>query len=100
VFVEVHQQIPRDLRDPVTGWVGSDADQVDAAAFEFDDEQYVEPGHADRFHGEEVAGEHAFGLAAKDGTVSTSARRVEVPGQGDGGAEWSAPTLLRPGRRA
>jgi hypothetical protein len=40
--------------------------EVDAAAFEFDEEEHVEAAQRDRLDGEEVAGEHAGGLLAEE----------------------------------
>src|SRR5215211_6443488 len=40
--------------------------KVDAPAFEFDEEEHVEAAQGDCLDGEEVAGEHAGGLPAKE----------------------------------
>jgi hypothetical protein len=42
--------------------VSGDADQMHPPTLQLDHEQNVEPGQADRFDGQEVAGEHAGGL--------------------------------------
>jgi hypothetical protein len=42
-LVEAHEQVPRLLRDPGTGRVCGDTDDVDVARGELDEEQYVDP---------------------------------------------------------
>jgi len=48
----VHQHLPGPLRDPGPGRVRDDSGQPHSAPVEFDDEQNVEPGQADRLDGE------------------------------------------------
>src|SRR6266566_1232907 len=65
------------------GWVtqarrvGRAARHVNAAAFEFDEEEHVEAAERDRLDGEEVAGEHAGGLLAEE----LSPARARAPGR-------------------
>jgi hypothetical protein len=56
VVGEIHEQVPGLLRHPVTGRVGGDAEQVHPSGGQFDDEQAVQPGEQQGFHGEEVGG--------------------------------------------
>jgi hypothetical protein len=44
---------------------------VDAAPFEFDEEEHVEAVQRERLDGEEVAGEHAGGLLAEEFRASS-----------------------------
>jgi hypothetical protein len=64
VLVKLHQQIRGGLGDPGAGGVGGDPGQVHAPLLLFDDEEYVQPGQADRLDGEEVAGQGSGGLGA------------------------------------
>jgi hypothetical protein len=62
------------------------ARQVDAAVFEFDEEEHVEAAQRDRFDGEEVAGEHARGLLAQEllpAWARTPQRRPRAGGEQD-----------------
>ena len=52
------------LGDPASGRVGGAAGQVDASAFELDEEEHVQPLQCDRFDGEEVDSEHALCLSS------------------------------------
>jgi hypothetical protein len=54
------------LGDPGAGRVDCAASEVDAAAFEFDEEEHVEASERDRLDGEEVAGKHGRGLLAEE----------------------------------
>jgi hypothetical protein len=60
-------EVARLLGDPGAGRIGGAASEVDAAAAKFDEEEGVEATQRDRFDGEEVTGEHARGLLAKEG---------------------------------
>src|SRR6266540_4414463 len=59
-------EVARLLGDPGARRVGRAASKVDAAAFEFDEEEHVEASERDRLDGEEIAGEHAGGLLAEE----------------------------------
>src|SRR6266536_192183 len=59
-------EVARLLDDPGSGRVCRATGEVDAPAFEFDEEEHVEAAQGDRLDGEEVAGEHARGLPAKE----------------------------------
>ena len=66
------------LGDPGAGRVRRAAREVDAAAFEFDEEQDVEAAERERLNSEEIAGEHARRLPAKkhaDQLVPAAPRR-------------------------
>ena len=97
----VHQQLAGPLSDPGSGRVRGDAGQPHPAPVEFDDEQDVEPGQADRLDGEEVTGQHPAGLSAQELRPARSAaargRSEPVPaqdvpdrGRGHGDAELGA----------
>jgi hypothetical protein len=59
-------EVARLLNDPPCGRVRGATCQVDAAPAELDEEEDVQPAQRDRLDGEEVAGEHARGLPAKE----------------------------------
>jgi hypothetical protein len=59
-------EVARLLGHPGAGRVGRAARQVDAAAFELDEEQDVKATERDRLDGEEIAREHARGLLAEE----------------------------------
>src|SRR5947208_16949995 len=44
-------EVARLLGDPGAGWVGRATGEVDATAFEFDEEEHVEAAERDRFDG-------------------------------------------------
>src|ERR687888_1668082 len=58
-------EVARLLGHPGTGRVGRAAGQVDAAAFELDEEEHVEAAQREPLGGEEIAGEHGRGLLAE-----------------------------------
>jgi hypothetical protein len=71
------------LGDPGAGRVRRAAREVDAAAFEFDEEQDVEAAERERLNSEEITGEHARRLPAKKRRPtrpSTARRRLEAGG--------------------
>src|SRR5438093_192191 len=59
-------EVARLLGHPGAGRIRGVASEVDATAFEFDEEEQVEAAERDRLDGEEVAGEHAGGLPAEE----------------------------------
>ena len=59
-------EVARLLGHPRSARVGRAARQVDASAFEFDQEEHVEAAERERLNGEEVAGEHGRGLLAEE----------------------------------
>src|SRR5713101_3745665 len=59
-------EVARLLNDPGSCRVRRAAGEVDAPAFEFDEEEHVEAVQRDGLDGEEVAGEHARGLPAQE----------------------------------
>jgi hypothetical protein len=66
VLVELHHQVTGRLGDPGASGVGGDTGQVHPAVVKFDDKEYMESGQADRFDGQEVAGERPGGLGAQE----------------------------------
>src|SRR5436190_12306553 len=74
-------EVARLLGHPAAGRVGRAARQVDAAAFELDEEEEVEAAERDRLDGEEIAGERARGfvgggsLARSDPHAATAGSR-------------------------
>ncbi len=65
-LVEVHQQVTRRLAHPRTTGMRGDPDQMHSAALKLDDEQHVQPGQADRLHGQEITRQHAAGLRPQE----------------------------------
>jgi hypothetical protein len=63
---QIHQQIARLLGDPRARRVCSDPGQLHAAPIHLDEEQHVEPGQANRLHGEEVGRHCACRLSAQE----------------------------------
>src|SRR5436190_8921463 len=59
-------EVARLLADPGAAGVGGAAREMDAAAFELDEEEDVEAAQRDRLDGEEIASEHARGLLAQE----------------------------------
>src|SRR6266542_5174357 len=59
-------EVARLVGDPGARRVGRAASKVDAAAFEFDEEEHVEASERNRLDGEEIAGEHGRGLLAEE----------------------------------
>jgi hypothetical protein len=79
-------KVARLLGYPDTGRVGRSAGQVDAAAFELDEEEHVEAAQRERLDGEEIAGEHARRLLAEEvapGWARASRRGPETVGKQD-----------------
>jgi hypothetical protein len=66
VLAEIDQQIPRRLRHPLTARVCGDPGQVHPAPIEFDDEQHIPSGPAERLQCEDITRQDAGGLAARE----------------------------------
>ncbi|MDT7563745.1 MAG: hypothetical protein QOG76_2369 [Pseudonocardiales bacterium] len=64
--VEVHEQVAGQLREPGSGRMGGDAEDVDAAGGVLDDEERVEPVQCDRVEVEQVAGHDGLGLRVEE----------------------------------
>src|SRR4029450_10362180 len=79
-------EVARLLGHPSSGRVGGAAGQVDAAAFELDEEEHVEASERDRLDSEEVTGEHARGLLTEElspARPGAPRRRPQLVGQQD-----------------
>src|SRR5205823_7003208 len=79
-------EVARLLCYPGAGRVGGAAREVDAAVFEFDEEEHVEAAQRDRLDGAEVAGEHAGRLLAQEllpARARTPRRRPRAGGEQD-----------------
>jgi hypothetical protein len=61
-FVQVHEHVPGLLDHPRAVRVGGEAGEVDSAAGDLDEEQYVYPPEEYSVDREEVAGQHGFRL--------------------------------------
>src|SRR5262245_11265008 len=66
-------ELARLLGDPGSVRVGGAAGEVNAAASDFDEEEYVEAPQRDRLDGEEVDGEHALRLLPQECAPGESA---------------------------
>jgi hypothetical protein len=64
--VEVHEQVAGQLREPGSGWMSGDAEDVHAAGGVLDDEERVEPVQRDRVEVEQVAGHDGLGLRVEE----------------------------------
>jgi hypothetical protein len=64
--VEVHEQVAGQLREPGSGRMGGDAEDVDVAGGVLDDEERVEPVQCDRVEVEQVAGHDGLGLRVEE----------------------------------
>jgi hypothetical protein len=79
--VEVYGEVPGCLRGPSAGGVGGDAEDVDSADMDLDDEQHVKSAQEDRVEVKEIAGQQPVGLGAKErspGRVEASRWRADA----------------------
>jgi hypothetical protein len=80
-IVQVHDQVARLLAEPRCGRVRGDAEDVDASAGVFDDEERVEPLQGDGVEVEQVASQVRLGLRVKElgpGGPGPTRRRVDA----------------------
>src|SRR5258708_3017444 len=77
LFLDGPGELARLVGNPWPGRVGGDAGEVDASAFELDEEEHVQPLERDRFDGEEVDRElKASRARARDARRSKHSRRA------------------------
>jgi hypothetical protein len=80
---EAHQQVSGHLGHPRAGGVSGDPGQVHPSTLQFDHEQDVRPGQADRLHREEVAGHNPGAAGARRNYV-----QLGPPRRGAGPRRW------------
>ena len=87
--VEVHEQVADHLREPRSGGVRGDAEDVDAACGVVDDEERVEPVQRVRVEVEQVARQDGLG-PARGGIGTRSARSAATPGSCSARRRWAS----------